>query len=242
MNQKIIPIGKTAKIIGVTIQTLRRWDSLGKLKSFRPTGSSHRYYRETDIESFINSDIASIAENWVKNDRSTNPDAGFHCPTRDIFDGRLTKIEKDLERIKVNMNLISLLVAITGEIGNNSFDHNLGVWPNTPGIFFGYDLKKRMIVLADKGQGILKTLNRVKPELKNDKEALKTAFTEIITARAPEKRGNGLKFVKNIIIDSPLALFFQSGKAKLNLKQNQQTLRFQKTLYGIHGCLAIINF
>jgi len=242
MNQKRLPIGKVAKIIGVTIQTLRRWDGTGKLKSFRPTAGSHRYYREEDIETFMNSDLVSIAEKWVKNEHPSNPKADFYCQTRDIFEGRLTKIEKDLVRINISMNLISLLVAITGEIGNNSFDHNLGVWPDIAGIFFGYDFKKKTIVLADRGQGILKTLKRVKPNLKNDKEALKTAFTEIITARAPEERGNGLKFVKNIVIDNPLTLFFQSGDAKLILKQNEKNIKIQKTPFGFHGCLAILNF
>lgn len=242
MNQKLLSIGKAAKIIGVTIQTLRRWDSMGKLKSFRPIAGSHRYYREEDIESFINADIASIAERWVRNEHPANPKADFYCPSRDIFEGRLTKIEKDLVRINIAMNLISLLVAITGEIGNNSFDHNLGVWPDTAGIFFGYDLDKKVIVLADRGQGVLKTLRRVKPGLKNDKEALKTAFTEIITARAPEERGNGLKFVKNIVNDNPFTLFFQSGNAKLTISQDEQTLKIHKTPFGFHGCLAIINF
>ncbi|MBU0668448.1 helix-turn-helix domain-containing protein [Patescibacteria group bacterium] len=242
MSQKILPIGKVAKIIGVSIQTLRRWDSMGKLKSFRPAAGSHRYYREEDIEKFMNLDVASIAEKWVKNEHSANPEADFHCPTRDIFEGRLTKIEKDLVGINMRINLISLLVAITGEIGNNSFDHNLGAWPDIAGIFFGYDLEKKVIVMADRGQGVLKTLKRVKPDLKNDKEALKTAFTEIITARAPEERGNGLKFVKNIVTENPLTLFFQSGNAKLTLRQNEQNFKIQKTQYGFHGCLAIINF
>ena len=115
-------------------------------------------------------------------------------------------------------------------------------------------------MLADRGQGILKTLKRVRPNLKNDKQALKTAFTEIITARAPEERGNGLKFVKNIVIDNPLMLFFQSGEAKLilqaaakrwlsnhvanghNNKQDEKNLKIQKTPFGFHGCLAILNF
>jgi len=47
--------------------------------------------------------------------------------------------------------LSSLIVAITGEIGNNSFDHNLGKWPDEPGVFFGYDIAKGTVVLADRG-------------------------------------------------------------------------------------------
>ena len=40
-----------------------------------------------------------------------------------------------------------------------------------PGIFFGYDLNKKRIALADRGLGILTILKRVKPELNTDAEA-----------------------------------------------------------------------
>jgi hypothetical protein len=62
--------------------------------------------------------------------------------------------------------LFSLLTSVAGEIGNNSYDHNLGQWPDIPGIFFAYDLNKKQIALADRGVGILETLRKVKPELK----------------------------------------------------------------------------
>ncbi len=85
--------------------------------------------------------------------------------------------------------LFSLLVSVAGEIGNNSFDHNLGLWPDTPGVFFGYDLNKKQIVLADRGVGVLKTLKRVRPGLARDADALEVAFTEVISGRAPERQG-----------------------------------------------------
>ena len=44
--------------------------------------------------------------------------------------------------------LYSLITLVTGEIGDNSFAHNIGKWPDTAGIFFGYDLEKRVIVLS----------------------------------------------------------------------------------------------
>ena len=37
-------------------------------------------------------------------------------------------------------NIVPLIVAVAGEIGNNSFDHNLGKWPDSPGVFFGFDV------------------------------------------------------------------------------------------------------
>ena len=64
------------------------------------------------------------------------------------------------------------------------------------GIYYGYNLEQRQIVLADRGLGILKTLQQTIPGLSGHKEALHIAFTEIVSGRAPEKRGNNLKYVR----------------------------------------------
>ncbi|MBI2340335.1 MAG: hypothetical protein HYU99_08235 [Deltaproteobacteria bacterium] len=68
------------------------------------------------------------------------------------------------------------------------------------------------IVIADRGQGILSSLKRVLPSLKDDQEALETAFEKKLSGRAPEKRGNGLKFVRGVIHgNSSKGLLFLSG-------------------------------
>jgi len=103
-------------------------------------------------------------------------------------------------------------------------------------------LLKRQITLADRGQGLLKTLRRVRPLLKNDEEALQTAFTEFISSRAPEERGNGLKFVKNVVTENNLSLLFQSGDAELRLKKDDKKINTEETTPYFHGCMAIINF
>jgi hypothetical protein len=95
------------------------------------------------------------------------------------------------------------------------------------------------IVLADRGQGLLATLNRVKPELKNDEEALFTAFNERISGRAPETRGNGLKFVKENIKDRKVHLLFMSGIARAVLDSE---MTIEKANDNIKGCLAIIKY
>ncbi|MDP2947142.1 MAG: hypothetical protein Q8N88_03425 [Nanoarchaeota archaeon] len=136
--------------------------------------------------------------------------------------------------------LAPILTSVAGEIGNNSFDHNLGRWPDIPGIFFGYDLNKKQIVLADRGLGVWETLKRVKPELENHKQALKTAFTEIISGRKPEARGNGLKYVKNMIFKYSLRLIFQTGDAKLILTNS--VMNIGNASDNICGCIALINF
>lgn len=128
---------------------------------------------------------------------------------------------------------------MAGEIGNNSFDHNLGSWQDIMGIFFGYEFNNGglKIVLADRGQGLFKTLKRVKPELKNDLEALFTAFNERISGRAPESRGNGLKFVKENIKNKKMHLGFYSGNAEALLNEK---MKINKLDYNIRECLAII--
>ena len=138
--------------------------------------------------------------------------------------------------------IFSLIVAVTGEIGNNSFDHNIGNWPNMPGIFFGYDLHKKRIALADRGLGVLTTLKRVKTELNTDEEALQVAFTEILSGRAPESRGNDLKFVRQIITDNPIGLKFESGDAELEIIKNGGQLAIQRSAFNFRGCLALITF
>ncbi|MDO8571525.1 MAG: hypothetical protein Q7R79_02510, partial [bacterium] len=120
--------------------------------------------------------------------------------------------------------------------------HNLVNWEDIPGVFFGYDLDQRYIVLADRGQGILKTLLRVRPELKSHTEALALAFTETITGRAPERRGNGLKYVRRNITKYPLTLLFRTGDAELTLKQGDNDLMIKQAEKEIRGCLALITF
>lgn len=126
-------------------------------------------------------------------------------------------------------------------IGNNSFDHNLGSWISERGVVFGYkiDSEYLTIVIADGGQGLLKTLKTVKSSLGNDKDAIKVAFTEIISGRAPEARGNGLKFVKENVINNGIKLIFISGDAKAILNGGIKIEDNQNDKY--QGCLAILK-
>lgn len=117
---------------------------------------------------------------------SLSKDTDFFCSSRDIFQARLDSYILHSEQY--------LPAAIIGEIGNNTFDHN---WDfedgHARGAYFNVDYNE-YIVLADFGRGLKKSLSAVKT-CKSDLEAIKTAFTEHISGRAPEQRGNGLKFV-----------------------------------------------
>jgi hypothetical protein len=232
--ESLISIGEAASRIGVSIDTLRRWDKSGKLKAIRK--NNIRYYSEKEIGVYLN-DISAIAFSWLLGNDETEIPKMFYCQDSSIFQSRLERMQQEL-----NNENVSLLTAITGGIGNNSFDHNIGNWPKVPGIFFGYDINKKEIVLADRGQGLLKTLKRVKPELNNYQDAIRVAFTEIISGRAPEERGNGLKFVRRIVSANKINLFFQSGDYCLEMLKQKEGMNINKSNNFLQECLAIIKY
>ncbi|MEA2097634.1 MAG: hypothetical protein U9P70_00960 [Patescibacteria group bacterium] len=190
----------------------------------------------------MDNNIEKLGYNWItaKSDE-VDVVGDYYCQTRDIFQARLDKmVDNLLANNNIREEKTYLISAVVGEIGNNSFDHNLGSWINIIGIFFAYNFidNELKIVLADRGQGILKTLKRVKPELENDSEALQTAFTERISGRAPENRGNGLKFSRESIKEENMRLVLTSGNARAELNRK---MKIEKIEENIKGCLAILT-
>lgn len=240
MDKGLISIGKASKLLGISVDTLRRWDKNGKFGSVRIGTKGNRYYRKLDIDLYMNDQLA-IARKWALSTASYEPETEHFCKTRDVFQARLEHFQSDLVK-NLNSNLSSLISAIVGEIGNNSFDHNLGNWPDILGIYFSYSLSQKKIILADRGLGILYTLNKIVPNLTTHQEALKIAFTKIVSGRSPENRGNGLKFVRNVVIKNPISLFFQTGDASLTLDKHRSEVEIEKADESINGCLAIVQY
>lgn len=237
-EKELVSIGEAASILGVSIDTLRRWDRSGKLKSLKLEGGHRRYYR-SQLELYLGN-LFNFAKDWAI--RGNKISEEFYCASSAMFQSKLTQMQDLLAGIKELSGIFPLVVAVAGEIGNNSFDHNLGNWPDISGIFFGYDIHKKVIVLADRGQGILTTLKRVKPDLTTDQEALKVAFTEILSGRSPESRGNGLKFVRKVVAENPIGLLFQTGDAELILAKDSDKLDLRRSPESFRGCLASITF
>jgi len=165
----------------------------------------------------------------------------LYCQTRDVFEARNNRMPEELIAKGMDESLAYLVYAMSGELGNNSFDHNLGNWPDIPGVFFAfsYDEKRGILVLADRGVGVLSSLRKALPALKNEKEALQIAFTKKISSRVLENRGNGLKFVKNNVFEKNMRLEFFSGNAQVSLNHNMEITESDQTA---KGCLAILKF
>jgi hypothetical protein len=189
----------------------------------------------------MNEDIEKLAMEWNLADSPVEIQKDYYCESQDVFQGRLDGMIKNLiAKKRLDEGDIYVISAIAGEIGNNSFDHNIGNWPDIRGIFFGYQLKDGglEIFLADRGRGIMETLKKVKPEIVDEGEAMRVAFFERISGRAPESRGNGLKFVRENVKERKIHLSFFSGKVAANLNQDFEIVLQDKC---VRGCLAIIK-
>ncbi len=240
-KKELITIGNASEILGISIQTLRRWDESGRLTAHKTEGGQRRYV-ESEIQSLADGLIFELAHKWASKSTPPTLNSDVHCQDRSIFEGRLQRLNGAITRAGIEQNLTSLVITATGEIGNNSFDHNLGKWPDVPGVFFDYNIDDGIIVLADRGLGILATLHRVRPELEKHTDALRVAFTEIVTGRAPEKRGNGLKYIMKIAKMGMVGIKFQTGNALLEIDAGATDFKIIVANTFIKGTIAIIKF
>jgi DNA-binding Lrp family transcriptional regulator len=144
------------------------------------------------------------ASKWLNARRVTQSPSTWVSETREIFSARLSQLKMYI-RQGLAKSLLPLVISTVGEIGNNSFDHNLGQWRDVSGCWFESQVtgKHLWIWIADRGQGIFHSLAKVHPELKDEQTALHAAYETIISGRAPEQRGNGLKFVKKNLSTAP---------------------------------------
>ncbi len=240
-TKNLISITEAAKYLGVSETTLRRWHNDGTFKATFVSPGGHRYYSLSDLGRKTKG-IFRVAQEWASSEQPYSPEYDFYCSTSDKFKTRHERMTHEMEANPAIQNAVSLISSAAGEIGNNSFDHNLGNWPDIQGAFFTYDLGKRTIVLADRGVGVLATLRRIRPDLKTDEEALRVAFTEFVTGRAPEHRGNGLKYVKDALMKSGADLSFQSGNAVLEIRKGGLGFKIKKAETPIRGSLSLIEY
>ena len=239
--KKFLSISEAAQYLSVSEATLRRWDKSGAFKATFHSPGAHRYYSQSDLEKKTKG-IFRLTFDWASSDVPYIPESDFYCSTSDRFKARHEVLTHAFEKVVALQATGSLISSAAGEVGNNSYDHNLGNWPDIMGAFFAYDLGKRRIVLADRGVGILATLRHVRPELSNHEEALRVAFTEFVTGRAPEHRGNGLKYVLNAISQAKANFIFQSGDAILEVKKEKKDFVIKKADNYIRGCLFLLEF
>ena len=243
---QLISIGQAAKLLGVVPITLRRWEKDGLITSHRAGLKYHRRYLESDVWGLMskdpsqNIDVARLGQYWVTQSVAPEIPSEYYCETSDQFTARIDRLAADLKEA-LGENFGSLVSVIAGEIGDNSFAHNIGNWPDIPGILFAIDLAHHRIVLADRGQGVRTTLQSSIPDINSDREALIIAFTKRVSGRIYEARGKGLKLVRQVVAKYPIHLVFRSGDAQLRIGPNNDHINTSSAPY-LRGCLVIIDF
>ena len=181
------------------------------------------------------------AFDWLSKENGENfllPDE--HCPTRDVLQSRADKMVLQCAQISSIGDDAYLLGLIAGEIGNNTFDHNLGNWRDERGAYFVYDAQHRIVVIADRGQGVLTTLRQARSSIADDCEALTVAFTETLSGRAPEKRGNGLKLVAKIMSQKGWQLDYRSGRGIYTIDAHNSVCKIDSQAQK--GMIAVLSF
>lgn len=158
------------------------------------------------------------AFDWAAAEAGVEPPAECYCATRDVAVARIESFHVLAEKREVPPDTSALLSAVAGELTNNCFDHNLGVWHDVSGCWFEHEIapERVRIVVADRGQGFFGSLRRVKPDLRDHREALLLGFTAHLSGRAPEQRGQGLTFVLDSLAKLAGTDFqLQTGDARL---------------------------
>jgi hypothetical protein len=181
---------------------------------------------------------------WVNARTMPNSPESMVCETREVFSGRLPRL-KLFTRNGLSENHLPLVISTAGEIGNNSFDHNLGQWRDVPGCWFEPQATGRFlwVFIADRGQGIFQSLAKVHPELDNEQNALHAAFETVISGRAPEQRGNGLKYVRSIVLGtsgSGLACLSGAGRVSYGERGEQCAAILGHRFAQVNGTVSLM--
>jgi DNA repair protein RadD len=135
-SKDYLTVQQAAKYVGVSAQTLRRWDADGKVKSVRHPGNDYRYYKRADLEplriqykhaeqvnpgEFFSRSIANIENN----DRLREPQREAHKKVREHFQQTL---EPAIVQIPVGCGKTGLIATLPFGIATS---RALVIVPNT---------------------------------------------------------------------------------------------------------------
>jgi hypothetical protein len=238
-NGKTRPVA-LAESLGISAQALHR-----HLRALKETGvleahgrAPYTQYALAGVPDF------ETAFSWSKTPRLSVSPKDTVCESRDQLAARLPRL-KSLVQAGVPERSIPLIIAALGEVGNNSFDHNLGQWKDVPGCWLELQITGKLLwaCVIDRGQGVFRSLSRFHREIKDDQSALEAAFEKIISGRAPEQRGNGLKFVRNLILSSSgngIACGSGSGRVQYGDEGPRALNLLEKNLKRIDGTFTLL--
>lgn len=137
-EQGYLTVQEAAKYLGISAQTLRRWDASGKLRPLRHPASGYRYYRRTDLEplrlNYLRAEIKPEAvasffqdtrANIDENDFLRDPQREAYAKIRDHFQNSK---EPAIAQLPVGCGKTGLIAILPFGISNGRV---LVIAPNT---------------------------------------------------------------------------------------------------------------
>ena len=243
-NKLLLPIGDAAQLLGVSASTLRRMDDRGVISSVRNVKRGKRYFFKADLLNLRYKSYKLVRE-WAKPGhlKMVKKFKDFYYPIESSLTGKIIMERAMLEGL-ISDDGISVIINTAMELAGNVFYHNQGQWPDIEGAFYVLDRVKRIIIIADRGVGLLKNLRLVRKDLTSHADALKLAFTEQISSRGLDgHRGYGLKFIRKVVVMGYLKrLVYQTGNARLEIRANDKNLYVDEVDSSVQGCLAVLEF
>ena len=109
MEEKLLTIAEAAEILGVSLDTLRRYDKNGKLVAIRKEGGVHRYYRQSDLDLF-ESDLIKLAHDWMI--EGSELPSMFYCENSAVFQTRLVKMQNAMMGSGLSENILPLILRL----------------------------------------------------------------------------------------------------------------------------------
>ena len=138
MNMKYYDIGKFAKLIGVTTQSLRNWDKTGKLKPHHVAESGYRYYSQEQLYHYLG----------LKNeaDRENRKTIGY-C--RVSSNKQKDELERQVENVKMYMYAKGYSFEIITDIGSG-INYNKKGLNRLLSMITSYQVDKIVILYKDR--------------------------------------------------------------------------------------------
>jgi hypothetical protein len=169
----------------------------------------------------------------------------MHCTYRDEFNARLSsRVRRMFRNFGMSDPDEQRATALVGELGNNVFDHNEGVWPTSIGgaivVAQNYPRKQHIdITVADPGIGFLGSLAVRDPNLVDDVAAIRLGLSGV-TGRVGEARGNGLRIVQDWTINKFHGIVrVHSGAGLVVVDEDGQKARTVPRILGTLASLVV---
>jgi predicted site-specific integrase-resolvase len=131
-------IGKFAKLIGVTQQSLRNWDKTGKLKPHHVSESGYRYYSQEQLHYYL-----GLKNERQKNDRIV---VGY-C--RVSSNKQKDDLERQIENVKTFMYAKGYLFKIVSDIGSG-INYNKKGLNQLISMITSYEVEKIVVLYKDR--------------------------------------------------------------------------------------------